>query len=497
MASIIARGRRLYAKIKGLDGEWYRLRTSFVKGQEALAEAWANEREAEVEQLRTGSAPIADDASLTAWVKLWGQKRRELGLDGNNDVARLEKHVLTRIGKMAVESIEPKHLVEVIHEIRTTPIKTPRGMEPPAPRTVYNVYSALCATFRDARLAGRISVSPCCLTEYQLGAKVDSTPGWRNGAVFDRAEAQTLISSSLIPWDRRVAYAIELLAGLRPGENAAIRWSHYDTTKKPLGGLFVGASLNSKRGVEKRTKTDTEKWIPVHPTLAVILAEWKLHGWTEMMGRQPRPDDLIVPLPPADAAARTKRHESEPFRTTYYSGRRWHDDLAALEWRGRRHYDMRATFVTLMLDDGADVDIIERRITHTKKSRSAIDGYNRGKQWAITCAELVKLQIHRVSDEDQQSIAAASTADHGPTVVQADFLAAMSATSGLRRRASNPLRVVRDEVGYESDPAVAPDSTPPTITDEHGLDQSVVQRTKSACDLGLALMRAAAVVPAR
>jgi hypothetical protein len=33
-------------------------------------------------------------------------------------------------------------------------------------------------------------------------------------------------------------------------------------------------------------------------------------------------------------------------------------DLAALGWRHRRHYDMRATFITLAIDDGADPDVL-------------------------------------------------------------------------------------------------------------------------------------------
>lgn len=53
------------------------------------------------------------------------------------------------------------------------------------------------------------------------------------------------------------------------------------------------------------------------------------------------------------------------------SGKRWREeDLPALGWRLRRHYDMRATFITLALDDGADPHMIETRVTHTKKSRT-------------------------------------------------------------------------------------------------------------------------------
>jgi hypothetical protein len=84
-----------------------------------------------------------------------------------------------------------------------------------------------------------------------------------------------------------------------------------------------------------------------------MLAQWRLAGWPEMMRRAPGPDDLIVPLP-SDAVARRRARHGEPHRSNDYSGARWRDrDLPALGWRHRRHYDMRATFITLAIEDGA------------------------------------------------------------------------------------------------------------------------------------------------
>jgi hypothetical protein len=63
---------------------------------------------------------------------------------------------------------------------------------------------------------------------------------------------------------------------------------------RPLGKLLVARSYNSRTGREKNTKTEAVKHVPVHPTLAAMLAEWKLGGWPELIGRAPGPDDLIV-----------------------------------------------------------------------------------------------------------------------------------------------------------------------------------------------------------
>jgi hypothetical protein len=69
-----------------------------------------------------------------------------------------------------------------------------------------------------------------------------------------------------------------LLGGLRPGEASALRWKHYDPSVKPLGKLTIAKSYNAKRHMVKGTKTEVVKVIPVHTTLAAMLAEWKRRG---------------------------------------------------------------------------------------------------------------------------------------------------------------------------------------------------------------------------
>ena len=111
-----------------------------------------------------------------------------------------------------------------------------------------------------------------------------------------------------------------------------------------------------------------------------------------MMRRAPEPDDLIVPLPPEDAAARTTK-TGEAFRPDYYMRRRWvDDDRPALGWRHRRHYDTRATVITLAVEDGAKAEVDRERVTHTKPRRGGFDYCDRGDHWVETCREVMKLQ---------------------------------------------------------------------------------------------------------
>jgi integrase len=387
---VYARGKKLWIRFRDAGGKWRDASTGYEVGQEALAQATHDEVVARVgASARTVKHAPVRGITVRAFVADWIAKRRERGLDWRNDESRLKHHVLPELGDLPLAEVRARHVVDLFHKLRTD---RERNL---APRTIYNIYTVVAALFRDAKLADLIEQSPCILDERQLGPLVDKDPEWRNAAVFARDEVETIISDARIPADRQMVYALELLAGVRPGEAVALRWRHYDPAVTPLGKILVAKSYNTRGNVEKTTKTDAVKHIPVHPVLAAMLAQWKLEGWPEMMGRAPGPDDLIVPLPP-DAASRRRARHGEPYRSNDYSGTRWRDkDLPALGWRHRRHYDMRATFITLAIEDGADPDVIETHVTHTRKARNVFDGYNRGLHWERTCSEILKLRITR------------------------------------------------------------------------------------------------------
>lgn len=405
MASIYARGLKLWMRVKE-RGEWTSKPTPYAVGQEEDAKRYAAAAQKRL-TARAGSPAPADNTLRGYALGQWLDARRTEGHEWAHDRGRLEKHVLPVIGDMRLDAVRPVHLAALVRRLRFEADL--------APRTVRNVYAVVAAVFRDAAIDGRIEVTPCVLTVAQLGRVVDKDPEWRPGALFDRREAEQLISDPRIPLDRRVVYAIALLAGLRPGEGAALRWRHYDPAAAPLGRLLVATSYSTSRSAVKRTKTETVKAIPVHPALAALLAEWHRAGWAAMMDREPGPDDLIVPVPPATAARRTTRADLEPFRGWDYTGRRWREvDLPMLGWRARSVYDCRATFITLAIEDGADEQILRDRITHTKARRDAFDGYNRGgPKWEAACREVAKLRI-RLRPELPRAVETEMTSPVGP-----------------------------------------------------------------------------------
>jgi integrase len=392
MAYIVARGNVWYARYKE-GGKWKNSPTEFRVNRDADGKPDpSNKRNAQrvadrkQRQVDGGDGAAAGPMTVRRWAVAWLKKRSEANLDSNNDDSRLRHHVLDVIGDMPIADVRPKHIADLCHRWRhETKL---------AQRTVYNVYSSVCAMFRDAAIEGVVEQTPCILTNAQLGPLVDKDPEWRDGSQFTREEAETLVSDERIPLDRRVYYAFMLLAGMRPGEIAALRWRHFDSTVQPLGKLTVALAHNTRKNRTKGTKTGAVRHVPVHPTLAAMLAEWKLSGWAAMTGRAHESDDLVLPLPPEAAEARRSR-KGEPFRTDDYAGKRWREeDLPMLGWRAREMYAMKSTFITLCGKDRASRDAI-KRVTHAPTKRDAFDGYDRDSHWDEMCEAVEKLKLAR------------------------------------------------------------------------------------------------------
>lgn len=289
------------------------------------------------------------------------------------DEGRL-KHAAS-LDDVVLSLVRPRHIRDLI---RMLSARIGTKKEDMAPRTVRHVYGTLHTMFADAVAEELIETNPCVLKRGELPKKRDKDPEWRAGAVFSREEVERTISDDRIPDDRRVLDALFFLAGLRFGESAALRFRDYDATMKPLGRIRLTQSYSTKKRKLKALKTEQPREIPVHPTLAKILAEWKLQGWQAMMGRPPREDDLLIP-------SREGRN-----RNSNHMLRCLHEDLARIGLRSRRQHDMRRTFISLARGDGARADVL-RWITHGPTG-DIVDLYTT-LPWDTLCAEVIKLWI--------------------------------------------------------------------------------------------------------
>lgn len=368
MGSLYRRGNRLWIRYRGSDGKWTQDSTGLPHTEEKRARKMLERVES---QISAGLVPVAGGPlTVAAYVDVWLKDRKLAVDDWSGDFAKLRDHVLPTIGKLPVADVRARHLVELARTWRT---KTPAL----APKTVFNIYSVCCALFRDAQLSDLIDASPCILTKRQLGDKVDANPEWRATAVFNRDELEQLLSDTRLSQDRRVMYGLAGLGGLRHGEAAGLRWRHIDTTTKPLGQLVVATSYD-----KGTTKTGAARYMPVHPTLAAMLAEWKASGWRTTYGRAPKPDDLVLPRLETEGEMRSKQYTLERFQK----------DLTTLELRRRRFHDLRRTMISLARSDGANRDIL-RRGTH-KAPREVMEGYTTF-EFDVLAREVSKLQVSR------------------------------------------------------------------------------------------------------
>jgi integrase len=425
---VFARGNVLWIRYKDASGDWKSSSTGYPLHERKKAARLYREVTA-----RIAAGQEVDDlegpVTVARWIAKWEKTRTHA--DAGNEKQRLRDHVTPVIGPMPLGEVRPRHIAEVVLRLRA---------EGKAPKTIRNVYTAITALFRSAQLHDLVEASPCILRRQELGEIEDSKQGWRATAVYNRNELERLISDERIDEDRRMLYALEGIGGVRHGEAAGLQWLHYDAELKPLGRLTVARSYD-----KTRTKTGRTRLMPVHPVLAAMLADWRLRGWSAMMGRQPKPEDLIIPTP---KGSRTKLGS---MRSKNYSGKLFAKDLVLLGLRHRRGHDLRRTMISLARSDGARKDLLEL-CTHTPKKDAAIDLYTTI-EWPIFCAEIAKLQVSRRPPHEVVELPKAANGSGGlvtsPVTVDSDS-AKNSTQNEWRRRESNPSRSRSGRVGRDA-----------------------------------------------
>jgi integrase len=369
VASIYARGKRLWGRVKDVDGTWKSVSTPYNLGDRELAERYIAAAQKVLD--RKARPDPNGPPTVSRFAELWLEERKTRALASvQDDVGRINNHVLPRIGKLLMRDVRPRHIRDMIRDLRKK--------EEIADRTIRNTYGIAHAMFKDAKIDEVIDSNPCELKAGDLPGKTDADPEWREAATYTLQEVRMLIDDQRIPRERRTQYALKALAGLRHGEAAGLRVRHYDPTQEPLGRLLVATSYD--RG---RTKTDVTRRVPVHPALAAHLAEWLANGWPAVYGREPKPDDYLVPTrnhTPVDASD---------------AGHAMHRDLGSLglrqmagKLRRRGGHDLRAWFITSCQEAGAHRDLL-RIVTHGTRG-DVMGGYTRA-TWAALCSEVAKL----------------------------------------------------------------------------------------------------------
>jgi integrase len=327
------KGSKLWARYKDERGKWKGAPAPYRPGDEAKARGFLKRLENQSDAKRSYSGQSAEEPkgpiTVARYADRWVADRKQLGLaTASDDLARLRLHVLPMLGEMALEAVRPRHIRDLVLDLRKGGVL--------APRTVRHVYATAACMFRTAVADELIPFTPCVLAKGILPKNIDKDASFRANAIFTGDEAQALISDIRILEDRRVLYALKVLAALRHSEASGLRWRQYDTGLEPLGALNL-----------EKTKTQVPRRVPVHPTLAQILRDWREGGWERTYGRPPTNGDFIVPT--RNMTERLSPEAQNSFRA----------DLVLLGFRHRRGHDPRRTFITLAQVDGARRDLLE------------------------------------------------------------------------------------------------------------------------------------------
>jgi integrase len=378
MASVYWHHGKRWARFRDESGRWVSRATPYdTADDKRKAVRFADETQRVIDERRE-AGETSGPMTVTRYAEQWSAERMARGIVvAEADLARLRKYVLPAIGAMPLTAVRPKHARDIVRQLRVAGEL--------APRTIVGIFRTLRTMFESAVVDELIDANPIKAKPGELPKQRDQDPTWRSQATFTVGEVERLISDPAIPVERRVQYALKAIAGLRHGEVAALRWRELDYTAEPLARIHVVRAYNSATGQLKATKTEDGRAVPMHPTLAKIIATWRLSHWSRLYGRQPTADDLVVPtrnLTTVDASDAVHTFKA---------------DLAALglriedgEHRDRGGHDLRSWFITTCQEHGAHRDLL-RVVTHTSKG-GVVSGYTRA-QWPALCAEVAKLRV--------------------------------------------------------------------------------------------------------
>jgi len=380
---VYARGSKLWIRFRDDSGKWCSASTGYNVGQEDLAQATLDEVLTRVRQAASPASATGHVLTVRAFAEMWlANRQTETAAD---DRGRIYNHILPILGDIPLVELRPRHVRDFVESLKKKKAQGVRRKDGSvlstdellAPRTIRHIYGTLRAMLNDAVADELIASSPCVLKD-ELPAKRDKDRTWRRTAVFTRDEVELIISAESTPDDRRVLASLMFLGAMRFGEAAALTWRDYDATCTPLGKLVIEKSYSTKKRKVKGTKTDNPREMPVHPTLARILAGWKLSGFAQLMGRPPQPHDPIVPS------------RRGAYRNANASLRRFHEDLDRIGLRARRQHDARRTFISIARADGAVADTLHFA-THGPDG-DIMDDYTT-MPWPALCAEVAKVRI--------------------------------------------------------------------------------------------------------
>lgn len=246
-----------------------------VKGSEADANA-AGEKL--VARLAAGGSVAPASKTLAVWAKEWLALREAgaVNLRHVHDQRRLlEMRVLPRIGRVALQKLEPLHFAQLWRamskeargKVKAGDCPAGSADKPLAARTIRKAAVALSMMLDDAVDARLITRNP------MKDSKLARAPKAGRGEI--EIPSRELVESldSMFPRDRVMQTLVRVLVGtgMRIGEALGLQWRDIDDS-----AIAINRSVETG-GRIKETKTDRQRRVAVLPELIADLRAYRLH----------------------------------------------------------------------------------------------------------------------------------------------------------------------------------------------------------------------------
>ena len=278
------------------------------------AEARWRRRTGELTTLEAGRETLADFAE--EWWRLYAEPN--LAVSTRRRYAEVwDLHILPRIGGYPLRDVTP----ELVDNLRVDLDSAGVGAA-----TTRKALFLLQGIMRLAVVRGRVAVNPVTAVRKPRQASRDVRP-----------LAPATVENMRRRLGQRDAMLMSLLAyaGLRPGEALALTW----------------ASLRERTLLVHATKTHSTRTVRLLAPLAADLAEWRL-----ACGRPPETALLV----PSSAGAHWRDHDFRNWRK-----RAFRPAAEAAGVAKARPYDLRHSFVSLLIHEGVSIVEVARQAGHS------------------------------------------------------------------------------------------------------------------------------------
>ncbi|MCM3687687.1 site-specific integrase [Kocuria rosea] len=357
------------------------------KRKQVVRSGFKTKREAEaalvdfVSQMNAGT--WTDDRGLTtgAWLNTWLERKVENGLRPATERLyrqHIDDYLIPGLGSLRLRDLRPGHVSDFLAHLQATPGRCGRPLSANTVTRVHACLRSALATALKMRLVSFNAARDVELPKVQR-ARVRPWEPWELGAFLDGVQGD------------RLAPLFEVIAGtgLRRGESLGLRWEDVDLTK---GVVTVRQQLTERSGTEVEClscesvhrglrfgtpKTDSGEYRRIEldaGTTGVLLS----HRLTQDCERQEwgseyADHDLVFcaedgnPLRPE----RVDRLFHRLTETVLVPANRDDPNGPKVPLRKVRLHDLRHGQASLLMAAGVDMNVISKRLGHSRSSFTA------------------------------------------------------------------------------------------------------------------------------